>query len=192
MQFTRHSELEGRHAFLSASQYSWINYTEEKLVDRFSTITAAAKGTELHNFASQAIDLGIKLPRNTKTLNSYVNDAIGFGMKTEQVLAYSENAFGTCDAIRFSRVRGSDRSLLRIHDLKTGVSPAKMDQLEVYTAFFCLEYRVRPSEIDVELRIYQNDEVVYHNPDLDKIVHIMDKIVTFDKIIKRLKEEALA
>ena len=184
MQFTRHSELEGRHAFLSASQYSWINYDEEKLVDRFSTITAAAKGTELHNFASEAIRLGIKLPRNTKTLNSYVNDAIGFGMMPERVLAYSENAFGTCDAISFRK------NLLRIHDLKTGVTPAKMDQLEVYTAFFCLEYRQRPSEIDVELRIYQNDEVIYHNPELDKIVHIMDKIVTFDKIIKRLKEEA--
>lgn len=190
MQFTRHSELEGRHAFLSASQYSWINYDEEKLVDRFSTLNAAARGTELHNFASEAIRLGIKLPANSKTINKYVNDAIGFGMKTEQVLAYSENAFGTCDAISYRRPRGKDKNLLRIHDLKTGITPAKMDQLEVYTAFFCLEYRVRPSEIDVELRIYQNDEVLFHNPELDKIIHIMDKIVTFDKIITRLREEA--
>ena len=31
MIFNRHDELEGLHAFLSASNYHWINYSEEKV-----------------------------------------------------------------------------------------------------------------------------------------------------------------
>lgn len=107
-------------------------------------------------------------------------------MRSEQVLYYSENAFGTADTISFRR------NLLRIHDLKTGVTPASMKQLEVYASLFCLEYGYKPADIDIELRIYQNDEVLIHNPELDSIVHIMDKIITFDKRIDMLKMEALS
>ena len=78
---------------------------------------------------------------------------------------------------------------MRIHDLKTGQVPAHMEQLLVYSALFCLEYKKRPSEIDIELRIYQSDEVLYHNPTSEEIVPIIDKIITFDKIIVKLKNE---
>lgn len=186
MRFNDHSRLVGKHAFLSASQNAWTNYTDDKLVDRYRTSLAAMKGTELHNFAAEAIRLGIKLPRTSKTLNMYVNDAIGFRMEPEQVLHYSDNAFGTADAISFRK------GLLRISDLKTGVSPASMRQLEVYVAFFCLEYEVKPAEIDVELRIYQNDEVIIHIPDLEDIMQIIGTIVRFDKKIDLLKLEALS
>ena len=113
----------------------------------------------------------------------YVNDAIGFHMQPEQVLYYSDNCFGTADAISFRN------GLLRIHDLKTGVIPAHMEQLLVYTAIFCLEYRVKPVEIETELRIYQNDEILIHNPEVDEIVPIMDKIISSDKILNKLKAE---
>lgn len=186
MNFNKHPELEGRHAFLSASKYHWIRYSDEKLDASFVTAMAAMKGTELHNFAAEAIRLGIKLTNNQKTLNRYINDAIGFRMIPEQVLAYSGNAFGTADAISFKK------NFLRIHDLKTGVTPSKMDQLQVYTALFCLEYRLKPGDIGVELRIYQNDEVEVYTPEVDDIAHIMDKIVHFDRRIEILRAEALA
>jgi hypothetical protein len=186
MIFNRHSSFEGKHAFLSASKYHWINYSNDKLDNSYRTALLAAKGTELHEFASQAIKLGIKLPRTQKTLNMYVNDAIGHRMKPEQMLFYSVNCFGTADAISFRN------KVLRIHDLKTGTTPTSMKQLEVYAAMFCLEYNYKPYEIEIELRIYQNDEVMEHIPEDDDIVHIMDKIVTFDKQIEILKAEALS
>lgn len=186
MKFNDHSRLAGKHAFLSASQYAWTNYTPEKLEDRYRTSLAAMKGTELHDFAAEAIRLGIKLPRSPKTLNLYVNDCIGFRMSPEQVLHYSDNAFGTADAISFGK------QLLRIFDLKTGITPASFRQLEVYVAFFCLEYNVKPAEIEIELRIYQNDEVLIHVPDLEDIMQIMGTIIAFDRKIDQLKLEALS
>lgn len=186
MNFNKHLELAGKHAFLSASKYHWTNYTDEKLDATYRTAMAAMKGTELHNFAEQAIRLGIKLPRSQKTMNMYVNDAIGFRMEPEQILYYSDNAFGTADAMSFRK------NLLRIHDLKTGVGPTSMRQLEIYVAFFCLEYRFKPTEFETELRIYQNDEVIVHVPEVDDIAHIMDKIITFDKKIDLIKMEALS
>lgn len=186
MIFNSHSELAGMHAFLSASKYHWINYTEDKLDATYRTAMAAKRGTELHEFAKEAIRLGIKLPRNSRTLNMYVNDALGFRMTPEQVLYYSPNAFGTADAISFRK------GLLRIHDLKTGVTPASPHQLEVYAALFCLEYNYKPATISTELRIYQNDEVLSFEPDPDDITHIMDRIVTFNKRIEAIRmEEAL-
>ena len=186
MNFNKHLELAGRHAFLSASKYHWVNYDDEKLANTYRNQLAAMKGTELHEFAFNAIKLGIKLPASRKTLNMYVNDAIGYRMTPEQVLYYSDNSFGTVDAISFRR------GLLRVHDLKTGISPASMTQLEIYCALFCLEYLLKPGEITMELRIYQNDDVEVFTPELDKIVHIIDRIVTFDKHIEILKGEILA
>ena len=183
MNFNKHLSLVGEHAFLGASKYHWINYDQDKLVEAYSRYTAKQKGTMLHDFAAQCIMLGQKLPRSRKTLNMYVNDAIGYRMTPEQVLYYSENCFGTADAISFRN------GLLRIHDLKTGVIPAHMEQLLVYTALFCLEYRTKPSEIEVELRLYQNDEVLVHNPEVDEIAPIIDKIITFDKILNKIKAE---
>lgn len=181
MNFNKHFNLEGQHAFLSASKYHWINYDEEKLASTYDKYLAAQMGTRLHEFASECIKLGIKLPKTKKTLNLYVNDAIGYKMTPEQPLYYSENCFGTADAISFKN------DMLRIHDLKTGVSSTSMKQLEIYTALFCLEYNVDPRKIDVELRIYQSDEVVVHNPNIDDILYIMDKIIKFDKEIDKMK-----
>lgn len=182
MNFNKHSNVEGCHAFLGASKYHWINYDEDKLVSVYKKHLATLKGTELHDFAKQCINLRVKLPRSNKTLNLYVNDAIGYRMTTEQILFYSENAFGTADAISFR-----DKTL-RIHDLKTGEVPAHMEQLLVYAALFCLEYKYRPSDIKIELRIYQHDQVIVHNPEADEIGPIMDKIISFDKLIKKLQE----
>lgn len=186
MRFNNHSQLAGKHAFLSASKYSWTNYDEEKLETVFRNIMAIQRGTELHDFAAQAIKLGIKQARSPKTLNMYVNDAIGFRMEPEQILYYSDNAFGTADAISFRK------NFLRIHDLKTGVTPTSMKQLVIYVALFCLEYQVKPSDIQIELRIYQLDEVQIYVPELDEIVRIMDTIVTFDKRINMIKMEAIS
>jgi len=183
MNFNKHSNLEGQHAFLGASKYHWINYDETKLVESYSKYMAAQRGTILHDFAAQCIRLGQKLPKSRKTLNMYVNDAIGFRMTPEQPLYYSENCFGTADAICFRN------KLLRIHDYKSGITPARMEQLEIYAALFCLEYRVKPSDIDIELRIYQLDEILHHKPTAEDIVPIMDKIITFDKLINKIRAE---
>ncbi len=183
MNFNKHYSLEGKHAFLGASKYHWINYDADKLVDSYSKFQATLNGTILHDFACQCITLGQKLPKSQKTLNMYVNDAIGFKMKPEQVLYYSDNCFGTADAIIFRN------NLLRIHDLKTGITRAHMEQLEIYAALFCLEYNKKPSDIDMELRIYQNNEIIVHNPTVEDILPIMDKIITFDKIIDKMKIE---
>lgn len=183
MNFNQHFNLAGRHAFLGASKYHWVNYDDEKLVDTYSKFLAVQRGTELHDIAAKLIKLGLKQPKSKKTFNMYVNDAIGFKMTPEQVLYYSDNCFGTADSISFRN------GLLRIHDLKTGVTPAHMEQLMIYAALFCLEYKMKPSEIEMELRIYQSDEIVVHNPEVDEIVPIMDKIVTFDKILTRIKSE---
>jgi len=190
MIFNRHSDLAGRHATLSASKYHWIRYSNEKLLTWFKTQLLAREGTELHELAASLIKKGVKLPRNRKTLNLYVNDAIGFRMTPEQILFYSPLAFGTVDAIVYRIIDG--RSELRIHDLKTGVSKASMDQLMIYVAFFCLEYEIRPFEIDlIELRIYQNDDYEPYHPEKDEIVHIMDRIVTGDKLLSAMLEEAV-
>lgn len=183
MNFNDHSRYEGCHAFLSASNHSWVNYDEEKLIRVYSNKLAAAKGTELHDFARKAIELGIKLPNNGQTLSMYINDAIGYKMTPEQILFYSPNAFGTADAISFKKNK------LRIHDLKTGVSDVSMVQLEIYAAFFCLEYDVNPKDIEIELRIYQSGQVMVDEPNPDDIYHLMDKIVTFDRCISELREE---
>ena len=183
MNFNEHGQLKGCHAFLSASKYHWVNYDEEKLATTYSNFLAVQKGTKLHDFAAQCIELGQKLPKSKKTLNMYVNDAIGFRMTPEQVLYYSDNCFGTADAISFRD------GLLRIHDLKTGVTPAHMEQLMIYAALFCLEYRMKPAEIGMELRLYQSDEILIHEPEVDDIVPIMDKIVSFDKLIQRIKDQ---
>lgn len=183
MNFRSHSAFENEHAFLSASRYHWINYDENKLAESWLNYQAKENGTILHDFAAQCIRLGQKLPRSEKTLNMYVNDAIGYKMTPEQILFYSENAFGTCDSIGFRD------DILRIHDLKTGAIPAHMEQLYIYTALFCLEYKVKPVEIDMELRIYQNNEILIDKPLPEQINDICNKIVRFDQIINSLKDK---
>lgn len=183
MNFNRHLNYEGLHAFLGASKYHWINYDATKLVQSYRSNLQRVRGTELHEFAARCIKLGQKLPRSKKTLNQYVNDAIGYRMSPEVVLFYSDNCFGTADAISFRD------NLLRIHDYKSGDIPAHMEQLMIYAALFCLEYRYDPSKIDIELRIYQSDEVVPYIPSPDEIRPIMNKIIEFDKLIMKIRSE---
>jgi hypothetical protein len=135
-----------------------LNYDDQKLASRYFSVTAAQRGTDLHNLAHEAVRLGVKLSKTNRALSTYVNDAIGYKMVCEQPLFYSENCFGTADCIAFRR------SKLRIHDLKTGIVVASEQQLEVYAALFCLEYSVDPYSIDIELRIYQRDEIRVFEP----------------------------
>ena len=180
MIFNEHSDLLGVHALLSPSKYHWIRYDDDKIAQYFLNQLAVERGTRLHAYAEESIKLGQKLPRSKKTLNMYVNDSIGYKMHPEQVLYYSDYCFGTADSISF------DKNLLRIHDLKTGVTPAHVEQLEVYAALFCLEYKMKPKNIDTELRIYQNDDVIIHEPDPNDISDIMERIVSGNKIITNL------
>ena len=180
MNFNDHSDLLGQHAFLGASKFHWINYSEDKLIEAYQNSKASEKGTILHDFAAQCIRLGQKLPKSQKTLNMYVNDAIGFKMIPEQVLLYSEHCFGTADTISFRN------KVLRIHDYKSGVTPAHIEQLMIYAALFFLEYKKKPSETETHLRIYQSNEVICHDPEPEEIVYIMDKIITADKILDKL------
>lgn len=183
MNFNQHFNLEGLHAPFSASQSAWLRYDDAKAMEVYRNKKAAEMGSRLHAWAKETIDLGIKQPRSKKTIYAYVNDAIGFKMSTEVVLYYSDRFFGTADSISFRN------GVLRIHDLKTGKTPVHMDQLMVYAALFCLEYKIKPGDIDFELRIYQNDEILYHNPTAEDILPIMDKIIHLNKILEQIDEE---
>lgn len=187
MKFYDHSNLEGRHSFLSASKYAWIRYDEDHLYETFMNSMDAAMGTRLHAFAAEAIKLKQRMPETTATLNQYINDAIGFRMTPEVMLFASVNGFGTADAISFHD------NVLRIHDLKNGKTPAKFDQLLIYACYFLIEYKFKPSELkDIVLRIYQNDEVIEHHPGLDELAPILDKFYTFDDLITQWKEALVA
>lgn len=185
MKFNSYWDLEGKHALLGASNYHWLGYDDEKFIQTVRNSLAVERGTRLHALAKGLINERVRLPRTKNTLNMYVNDAIGFEMTPEQILKYSLNAFGTADAISF--VNGK----LRIHDLKTGVTPANINQLKIYAALFCLNYGISPGDIDAELRIYQNNEIVQHKPKPSELVPIMDKIIRFDQIAEMLHQEEI-
>lgn len=185
MNLNPHYELRNRHATLSPSSPQWLNYTEDKMKTVWLNMLAKERGTQLHDLAARLINFKIRLPKKKQTLNLYVNDGIKYDMTTEQPFYYSDNCFGTCDAFVFDDNEG----FLRIHDLKTGTTPAKMEQLEVYAALFCLEYGVNPMEISTELRIYQNDDVIIEEVDPLVIDEHMGKIILFDNLIERLKME---
>ena len=183
MKFHDHKNLSGLHAPFTASQSSWLRYDDDKVIEFYNNKKAAEMVTRLHAWAAETIQLGLKQPKSKKTLCAYINDAIGYKMDTEVVLYYSDRFFGTADAICFRH------NMLRIHDLKTGKTPVHMEQLMIYAALFCLEYKVKPEDIDMELRIYQNDEVIVHNPGYDEIVPIMEQIVRFDKVLTQANYE---
>jgi hypothetical protein len=194
-----HPELSGKHAFLGGSNYHWLGDDDEKLIKRYQSMRAKELGTDLHDIAARLISYGFKLKENDtspifdilglsedmrETVVKYVNDAIDFHMRPEQCLCYSDVCFGTADAISFDETTMQ----LRIHDLKTGETPAKIDQLYIYAALFCLEYGIKPGDIDMELRIYQSCEVFKDKPEPQIILPIMDKIQRFDAIITKLND----
>jgi hypothetical protein len=184
MRFNTHTKISGSHALLSPSSYHWVNYDDQKMDASIFASFSARRGTELHDLAQKAIRLGIRFPDTEETINKYVNDCIGFRLTPEQTLFYSNNCFGTADAIGFRAQK------LRIFDLKTGITKCKVTQLEVYAALFCLEYGFNPVDIEIELRLYQNDEVQIFEGDPLEVARIMSQIVVFDQRIDKLRMEA--
>lgn len=204
MDWNVHKNVEGRHAFLSPSQYSWIRKSDSELKDAKLNSYATTIGTLVHNYAetcirfkeelcdsdirmvrldllrngipAEAIDIQFIFP----TLMRYVNDSIAFGMDPEVVLYYSDNCFGTTDAIQFRRKH------LRIHDLKTGLSPAKIDQLMIYAALFYLEYGYKPESIHTELRIYQAGDILLCEPSAAEVREVMGAIVNADRVLSEM------
>lgn len=208
MIFEQHTNLKGKHAFLSPSQPHWLRYDDEQLYQKYAGGYAQVMGTSLHELAETLISNNLKLKKGDRltvmshllhdgipkevidldriysNFMTYVNDAIGFKLTPEQILYYSDYCFGTADAISFRN------NFLRIHDYKSGTIPAKMEQLLVYAALFCLEYKVKPGEIETELRIYQNDEIIFHNPNADEILPVMDTIIRHSRNLEKIHEEA--
>lgn len=181
MNFNKHYDLEGKHAFLSASNYHWLNDDEEKLTNRWNNAWAKERGTALHQLACDAITYGVRLEEDGKTLSMYVNDCIQDGLSPEVILYFSKNAFGTSDAIGF------DGNMLRVYDLKTGKTRASMKQLEIYASLFCLEYSINPNEILTHLRIYQNDEILVLEPEAEELWDVIDHIIWADSVVSRLR-----
>jgi hypothetical protein len=155
------------------------------LIERWTAAQASAYGTAQHEYAHREIEAN-RLSDLVGTVGLYINDAIQYRMTCEQVLYYSENCFGTADTIAFRY------NTLRINDLKTGVYPGSVHQLEVYAALFCLEYDKDPFSIKMELRIYQDNEVLVYDADPEDIVFIMERIQEFDRVIthRRLEEQS--
>ena len=206
MNWNRHSNLEGSHAFLSASKYGWRTKSDSELIDAYRNSFATTIGTLLHSYAADSIRLrerlrkgdarGVKFDLMRRgipefaidiqtvfpTLMAYINDAVGFQMDPEILLYYSDLCYGTADAIQ---VHGD---ILRIHDLKTGSTPAKMEQLMVYAGLFYLEYGYKPERMQTELRIYQMDEVVVHQPEPEELREVMNDICQKDRVLQKMKE----
>jgi hypothetical protein len=153
------------------------------MVQVFTNYRAAQRGTELHALAALLIEKNIKVAEKPVAFNMFINDAIAFKMKPEQLLYFSEYAFGTADAIIYRP------PILRIHDLKTGVSKPSIKQLEIYAALFCLEYEPNLTDLEFHLRIYQNDSVLEHFSEIDDIVHIMNKIRNFTKLLNEVSKD---
>lgn len=201
----------GAHAILSPSQSSWTNYdSQEYLFNLVCSKYAQEIGTLLHKLAETAIKYKVKVPKiaarpmitlwllangiprgivdadkYVSNFVAYVNDAIGFDMEPEVILKFSDNAFGTADAIRFNE----KKMHLRIHDYKSGVTKPCLRQLEVYAAYFCMEYNIKPKDLTMELRIYWQDQIIVGNPTAADILPLIDKIRESDKYIKTLKGE---
>ena len=206
MNWNQHRNLEGSHAFLSASKYSWLSKTNEEIVQSYTNSFSQAIGTLSHAFAADYIRFREKLKKGDSrtlkmdlmrrgipeyaidirafypTVMQYVNDSIDFMMDPEILLYYSDLCFGTADSIQVSN------GVLRIHDLKTGTTVAKIDQLKIYAALFYLEYGQKPERLRTELRIYQSDDIIVHEPEVDEIREVMDAIVEKDRVLQKLKE----
>ena len=206
MNWNQHRNLEGSHAFLSASKYNWLTKTNEEIVQSYTNSFAQSIGTLSHSFAADYIRFREKLKKGDSrtlkmdlmrrgipeyaidiraffpTVMRYVNDSIDYMMDPEVLLYYSDLCFGTADSIQVSN------GVLRIHDLKTGTTVAKIDQLKIYAALFYLEYGQKPERLRTELRIYQSDDIIVHEPEVDEIREVMDTIVEKDRVLQKLKE----
>lgn len=206
------------HALFSPSQPSWLNYDADQIISAYCNAHRAELGTEIHEWSSiqiklknrvsniKEIEKGVKTHIYDKyaktpeyrdmllsniyylpgeiypTVKLFVNDCIGYRMQSEQKVGYSEFFWGTADAIRCVDNR------LQVFDLKTGTRPAKMTQLCVYAALYCLQEHMKPDQLsEIETRIYQMGEVIVDNPPSDIIYDIMHKISDFDAVVNKFK-----
>ena len=213
MNWNTHSNLIGKHALFSPSGYHWLNYDMESeefpdlVFKKYKAQYSTVIGTVLHEYAEKRIRYRLRMYKSEKNnvmmylmdagvpmsvidldlifdnLYQYVNDAIGFQMDPEVVLYYTENCFGTTDAIYYRNKE------LRIHDYKSGIVPAHMEQPLIYSALFCLEYAIKPVDISVHLRIYQANEIVEEDPEPERIQSTMERIISLDKIVSKWKAE---
>ena len=212
MNWNMHSNLIGKHALFNPSGVSWLNYNLEEggidsVFQRYKAQYSTTIGTVLHEYAEKRIRYRLRMfkaeknnvlmylldhgiPRSVidveyvfDNLMQYVNDAIGFRMDPEVILFYSDNCFGTTDAIYFR-----DKEL-RIHDYKSGKTPAHIEQPRTYASLFCLEYGIKPKDITTNLRIYHAEEFVEETTDPEELESIMNQIIKLDKIINKWKEE---
>lgn len=186
MNFIDFSLRNREHAFLSpSSAKGWLGKDRDWLKRKLKSEVARFIGTKKHEMAADDITLRMKRPDNNNSFNMYVNDAIGYRMDTEVKLEYSKWCHGTADALCFRD------GLLRIHDLKTGATKTSMAQLVVYAALYCLKHDIAPSDIEIELRIYQSGEIIVHRPDLDEMTHAIDYIVTASQWLDELLDEGV-
>ena len=213
MIFRKHLELNGRHAKLSPSSWRWLNDDDESFVKRICSLYLADIGTILHDIARKHIKHRIKLNKYDKknvmlelvergipayvvdminldaifeNLMRYVNDCVAYKMTPEVILYFSNNCYGTADAINYNE----ETHILRIYDLKTGTTPAHMEQLIIYVALFCLEYGIKPNSIHVELRIYQGGEEPWiDEPTVEQITTAIETIITRDNFMNKMREE---
>ena len=204
----------GSHAMFSPSQPGWINLKDaEEVFKRYMASKATLIGTVVHEEACECIQTktkytkkeAVKVLTKRLVLNgvsrsafdpeflagnfvNYVNDALGYGMEPEKALYYSKWCAGTADAILYDE----KKKILRIHDLKTGITPAKFLQLEAYASLFFLEYgdvlHVTPGDVSIELRIFQGGEVNEMFPTSEDIVPIMDKLIWLTKVMRTIEE----
>ena len=186
MIWKNYSHLEGHHAFLSPSKHYWLNHSREKLINTYLNHKKISLGTQYHALAARLIKLAVRLPNTEASFNGFVNDAIGFKMAPEVILYHSPHCYGTADAISFTD------GMLRVHDLKTGVSSGSINQLLIYAALFCLDYSLDIRELkEIHLRIYHNGEIIEFLPSPEAVFDIASKIVEAEKIIESINIDAV-
>lgn len=182
MNWKKHGKhLIGAHALLSPSKYQWLKYDDDRILSNYKSLLRVKRGTDLHALAAEHIRLRVKMADKNDYFCKYVNDAISYRMKPEQLLYYNDICFGTADSISYRD------GYLRIHDLKTGDGAVKIDQLMIYAAIFFLEYEdkgYKPENSKIELRIYQrNQPVIYHNPTADDIREVMNRLTHISTLL---------
>ena len=172
------------HSFASGNIKAYESYDEENLDDVRKGFRNYVRGRypldqdKTASLACMFLDNMRYVPEESwLSVAQFINDGCQYKMNSEQPLWYSDNAFGTTDAISFYRNK------LRIHDLKTGDTPAKLMQLNIYAALFCLEYHKQPDQIKIELAIYQFGNVTKESPDPKDIRDLMDLIVEDDRVL---------
>ena len=189
MKWNNHYNLTGKHAILSPSGYSWLNYDPDKMRSVFLNKLKVEQGTYLHDLASRLINNRFKLLDLPQAFNMFVNDAIAARMDSEVLLYYSDNCFGTADAIKFDE----DNNALYIYDLKTGDSKPSFKQLYIYCALFCLEYGYTTkraiNRMHFVCRLYQGDGYEEEIVEPAVVFGCIQQIINMDKVISDLKLE---